>query len=414
MSLPEASRRTRFVSPDLVLRMGMNGAFRLLPNVLWPTLAMGWLGLQDSRSATALFGLPLVTCWSLGVGAGLAELRPHRRHALLPGRRRLFMAGLTAALILSCGIAVLTLSEPGAWPLILAGGLFGVGLGLLGGWRFAPGALMLLAFPALMALDEPLALVDPAWALSIGAVVFVAGSCWHLRPVGDILPPARKPSSDIASGPIRHGHAFSAWGIFKWMVNGVLFVGALLLFIERDLSLERVGRMVNFLVLWSIFGIMALFGELWRARGCVRRLSLLPGWSRQRLFSHFDRSLWRAVAWLFAAMLTALALAWQWGPATADQVFVAAAVWLATVWVINQMTLLMLTLERFGHTVPISLALMPVMLPAFTMASVHRVDADAAWIPVLLIGYAALGAWLRYCAKQRWESVSLTAGFNRT
>jgi hypothetical protein len=412
VSLARAAEKSSPFSPDLVLRIWINGAFRLVPNVLWPFIALALLMSQESRMATALIGLPLVLCWSLGVGAGLAELRSHRRHALLPDRWRLFVAGLAAVLILTCGIALLTFGEPGAWPLVLAGGLFGLGLGLAGGWTIAPVALMLLVFPVFIALDDPLGFLEPGWALMIATVTFLAACCWHLRPLR-IGPSRSRPESRRSEAAIRHGHAIGPWESVKWLAYGGVMSSVMILIVEPDLSLAQVGRTASFFLIWPLFGMMTYSGEFWRARSSVRRLSLLPGWSRQQLFSHFDRSLWRAVAWLFAGTLAILAAACFLGPASARQVIAVGAVWLAAFWVASQLTLLMLTVERWGHTWPMAVVMLPVIWPALTMVPPHRVNPEAPWIAAALIIFIASGAALRHFARQRWERVSLTPVFSR-
>lgn len=401
------------ISPGLVARMGMNGAFRLLPNVLWPVIMLLMLGFVETRTATAMLGLPLVLGLSLGIGASLAELRSHRRHALLPGRWRLFGASLAAALVLWCLIGLLTLAEPGGLQVVVCGGMFGLGLGLLGGWLLAPGALLLLTLPAILVVDDPVGRLDAPMIPLIAALVLIAGFLWQLRPLHSRRSRTISEPVSSSSSPLRHGRLFGPWQSLKWMLNGAVLLLVLMLAMEREVSLDRLGWSAGFLFYWALFGIMALSGQLWRERGCVRRLSLLPGWSRRRLFSHFDRSLWRAVGWLFAATVGAMVAAGALGPATGAQVIAVNAVWMATMWVIVNATLVILTVERSGHSVPMFIVMLPVILPLITMAPVHRVEPGASWIVVLLVGFGVLGACLRHLARQRWQRASLTAVFSR-
>jgi hypothetical protein len=142
----------------------------------------------------------------------------------------------------------------------------------------------------------------------------------------------------------------------------------------------------------------------------LRKLAVLPGWSRQRLFQHAEWSGWRGlVAYLLVLFMALLGLGLWTGELNVR-------LWLTTLGIIGAISSLgiyvALWLAREPSYLLRALAMIMVYLPAAISASVVLMDDDfARQIPlqsvaVLLAISVMIIYWLRRQALSAWRSIS--------
>lgn len=143
----------------------------------------------------------------------------------------------------------------------------------------------------------------------------------------------------------------------------------------------------------------------------LRRLAVLPGWHRERLFEHAEWSGWRGLVTYLLVLFIALMGLGLW---TRE---LNVRLWLTTLVIIAAITSLgiyvALWLAREPSYLLRALAMIMVYLPAAVAASVVLMDDDfARQIPVqsvavLLAISVMIIYWLRRQARSAWRSISL-------
>ena len=254
-----------------------------------------------------------------GLGSECHGLSLCRRPRVVPG---MGYSPLLASLLALSGLAMIfaPFSATAGVVVLMAGGA-GLAAGLLLGWRYIilP-VLTVIWLPAWTGHSVDRALLEllsnPPGLAALGVLAAMA-LVVHVRRAG-----GGQPFTGSQSGPAdaliaqpgleRHGRLFDVrttpvWGLLAFVAGGLVSQGRS----EETVSVLDVSAwsgeiVVGYITLGSMMGLLIVVcGPLYRCRRYLRRLALMPGWARARIFRHAEASLIR-----FAGCLLGLAAGW--------------------------------------------------------------------------------------------------------
>lgn len=380
------------------------------------------IGLGASAGAGATLAL------SIGLGLHLKRCRSRTLSATLPG----FPATSLVAAFFILFSLVLAIAALDGWRLdsllaVNAAAALGLGVGLALPPRvlqwvcFAPFLWVAAGNRDLVTIwSGPWSPLLAAFCLLIGLAVYSRMKRWdprlHLQwPSASVA----IPNEGKGRSPWRRGYLLSPWTPMGGLAMGVVLGVALPIAslgepVFTRLDPVRQIELTGYLVLFSGIGILTMLVELLGiGMLTLRKLAVLPGWSRAQLFTHAERSAWRVTlgtAFVLGLVLMATGI-WsgeaRWGLWLQGLVIfvslsllgIYAALWMA--WITGSGVRIFI----------LTVAFIPLLLIAaglFFEGSYESGGHAALSVPLALISVATLAWWLRRQARSAWTSISFS------
>lgn len=396
------------------------------PMLMW--LALVWLDwglLPSDLGFGAVVGGGMLMAWSWMLGAHLRLCNTQKLTHLLP---QFHYKGLlaVACILLSLAVlfAVMDALRPETLLALLTAAALGLGFGLgLPIWVLGV-AWIALIFGATLT-DQRFSLVWTSdWSPVIAAVLLMVGIgrfFWQARQrsagtqAGRLLYSVATDAKTRGRQPYRLGRLFNHWPLAIAFTGMGLLQGIWTRWLTGPIdhpAHDDLRLMTANLLMFSCLGVLSMLNLLLLPKRLqmLRKLAMLPGWSRDRLFLHAELSSWRGGLTQILVLGLALLAIGVW---CGDPDFRIVLNALAFLWIIVALgTYVALWLAREPSRIGRQLCMIIVLMPLILSASlvflspnlIYRISPATALAGLAIA--ALLSGWLRGRARAVWSSIS--------
>lgn len=426
---------TRFALPLLKVTLGW---WTWLFIAFWITVTLlDWcMLLQPGPGFGAAVGGGAMMALSCSFGVSLRLCRGVQRSRLLP---RFEQQGLLSVSVILIPLIIAFATVDG-WRLDSMLALFAaVGLGLGAGLSMPMswlGLLMMTLFLFGTIVDHGVSFPwTSVWSPMVGAVFLLSGLLVFFktgpkRPTNFAAKRLLTSTAMDVNHAVRQAHRLgfllSCWPLAVASTSLGLLLGnaqdarlrreqnSIVHYLEPEaVSVLTMQTLSTYLVMFSCLGVLAMLQQLLLPRRVriLRRLAVLPGWRRSRLFSHAELSAWRGGVIQAALLGVALFGAGLWAGQLDFQLWLSVLVYLLLLTGVCTYTALWLAIEPNPILRSLGLAVTFFALYFAITFGVHRaaVADEHRQLAYLAAPAAALVAWwLRRRASAAWNSINLS------